>query len=100
MDSLSLCCGADSAKWVVLKNSITLWSKWVLTFLVQVIVGGGLPDAGHSRVTLEPFLTSTKPPEVTWRILGGTETEKNVDHMSIYKSSKDQKVVRPVVKSC
>jgi hypothetical protein len=45
------------------------------TFLVQVMVGTGLPEALHSKVTEPPLRTVIEPVEGWLRIVGGTETK-------------------------
>lgn len=48
-----------------------------LFFLLQVMTGGGLPEAAHSNLTGEPIFTWRRPLDVTWCIRGGTEI-KNI----------------------
>ena len=58
-------------------NSIAIqgWltKAMMLTSLVQVTFGTGLPEAEHSSVTSVPFLTTIFPSSGLARTLGGTE---------------------------
>lgn len=48
----------------------------MLFLRVHVTFGVGLPEAEHSILTDDPFLTCKCPPELMWWILGGTENGK------------------------
>ena len=50
-----------------------LTKSMMLTSLVQVTFGTGLPEAEHSSVTSVPFLTTIFPSSGLARTLGGTE---------------------------
>jgi len=47
-----------------------------LFFLLQEMVGTGLPDALHSILIIWPWVTSKLPSWDTWWIRAGTETQK------------------------
>ena len=52
---------------------VWLTKSMMLTSLVQVTFGTGLPEAEHSNVTSVPFLTTIFPSSGLARTLGGTE---------------------------
>jgi hypothetical protein len=64
----------------VIISTLILKQCYQLTLLVHVMVGTGLPDARHSKVTADPFFTSIAPFRVpsddTKSIRGGTATRK------------------------
>lgn len=54
------------------------------TFLDHWTVGGGLPPALHSKVTVPPFLAVVCPLGGKICILGGTETDKRKSRHFVY----------------
>ena len=66
-------------RWVASSIAIQGWltKSMMLTSLVQVTFGTGLPEAEHSSVTSVPFLTTIFPSSGLARTLGGTEMKDN-----------------------
>lgn len=61
----------------------------MLFLRVHVTFGVGLPEAEHSILTDDPFLTCKCPPELMWWILGGTE-KKNWNEREFGRYNKAQ----------
>ena len=60
-------------KMFLLITAILKKLEFISTCLSQVIVGTGLPEAVHSKLTSVPFLTTIFPSSGLGLILGGTE---------------------------
>ena len=63
-------------KMFLLITAILKKLEFISTCLSQVIVGTGLPEAVHSKLTSVPFLTTIFPSSGLGLILGGTEKFK------------------------
>ena len=59
--------------------------EFISTCLSQVIVGTGLPEAVHSKLTSVPFLTTIFPSSGLGLILGGTEKFEKFEKRLIFQ---------------
>lgn len=61
--------------YLLLSDLYKIYCTNELTLRDQCIVGTGLPEALHSKVTVPPFLAVNCPVEGDVLILGGTKTD-------------------------
>ena len=76
------------------KQLSTLYVALVLTSLVQVIFGTGLPEASHSRLTSVPFFTTMLPSAGRGFTRGGTEMNEIKIEASIWSTHLDLTDIR------